>query len=158
MKRVSVQEGAEVPLKVSGLDSFADSSEKSESDGRQGEETAAPRSLYDRLQAAKLAQSKLANHRKTGSNDLSTSKDIGKHKKSRLNPKVGLEEHMRMLGQGGQDMEGVVATGCFAGDHQDTPLVTGLMKLGGGAHDTNGLASDRPDNLTGAHGEPRQEK
>jgi hypothetical protein len=99
MKRVSVQEDAHVPIRVSRLDSFAEFSEQSASDARQGkgEEVAEPRSLLDRLQAAKLAQFKLSTNRTSGFNGPSLSREISKHKnKVELEVWSGLGEQMHM--------------------------------------------------------------
>jgi hypothetical protein len=160
MKRVLVQEDAHVPIRVSGLDFFAEFSEQSASGACQGkgEEVAEPRSLLDRLQAAKLAQFKLSTNRKSGFNGPSLSREISKHKKSKLNPKSGLGEQMHTAEEGGQDMEGVVASGCPSRVYHGILQEETHMKEGGGAHAAYSLAPGHPDNLTGAHGEPRQEQ
>jgi hypothetical protein len=168
MSKVSVKEGTPVlnsglpsaRERVSGLDSFADSSGQSASGGRQSSDAKVyeSRSIYDRLQAAKQAHAKLSADKKKGLKGSSPTKESGKHKKSKLNTMTGSVDQSHMLIVNNQGAQGGVATGgaAAAGDQMDFVLENTLMDTDGGLQASTEPTLVRPVPLTGAHGEPRQ--
>uniref|UniRef100_K3Z045 CCHC-type domain-containing protein n=1 Tax=Setaria italica TaxID=4555 RepID=K3Z045_SETIT len=86
--------------RVSGLESFEDSSERTNSEvtpAIRREEERSPKSIRERLQEVEAAKAKQVQDRKVGMKGPSLVKDIGKHKRPQRALKAGIMESIRDL-------------------------------------------------------------
>ncbi|CAO1939651.1 unnamed protein product [Urochloa humidicola] len=147
--------------RVSGLYSYAGSSEQKSVVGASMETGSQEyRTIHERLQEARASKTKLPNERKAMKGP-SPVKDIGKLRKGRKIPKVGVAEQLSSMKEQGLKVdtnplfvsEEVGAASTVAVEGTGTSQVE--VEGGSDAHKLEKPGAGR-GNLTGAHGEPRQ--